>query len=96
MKGVQETLRCGTFYQVKRSIFRCVVQGDFNCSHVGNRYSIANLLLTFNLKYQRTNSPILFPYFSYKSSGEKLFKNQENLPLSDHILNSHDFGLNMH
>ena len=30
--------------------------------------------------YQRTNYPILFPYLSYKSTGEKLLKYQENSP----------------
>ena len=32
----------------------------------------------FNPKYQRTNSPVMSPYFSYKSTLEKLLKYEEN------------------
>ena len=38
------------------------------------------VLKRFNPYDQRTNSPILSPYFSYESTVEKLLKHQGNLP----------------
>ena len=46
------------------------------------RQVIGHLVLAIVLliNYQRINSPILPPYFSYKSTWEKLLKYQENSP----------------
>ena len=41
---------------------------------------VGTVLKRFNPYYQRTNSPILSPYFSYESIMEKLLKYQGNSP----------------
>ena len=46
--------------------------------------------LTLNPYHLRTNSPILSPYYSYKSTGGEGIKISRQFSLGDHILNSHD------
>ena len=65
---------------INRSVNCRLVKG-YSHAHINSWQIVIPLCsnqLPFNSLYQRTNSPILSPYFSYKSTGEKLLRYQEN------------------
>ena len=73
-------------------LFLCVrieyISAAFKFSFPFRPITIFCLIITLTKK----NSPFLSPYFSYSSSGEKLWKHQENSILGDHILQFHDLS----
>ena len=71
----------GTTVLAKHNIIIMLGQLKCNpCKFPWNGFLMIIKTWPFNLWYQRTNSPILSPYFSYKSTVEKLLKYQENPP----------------
>ena len=58
----------------------CLTVHCFSRHVVEGQLALCFLISALTPNYQKTNSPFMSPYFSYKSTGEKLLKYQANSP----------------